>query len=105
MSAVTATELGAFLGRTVDTAQAEAIITMVTSLAESYTRGVGFEDGEPNSQIAAVVLGASARVISNPRGIEITEARGPDSAAFRGAFGSWSVSEMYCLNRFRRRAV
>ncbi len=105
MAAVTPAQLGNLLGRTVNQAQAEVIIAMVTGLAESYTRGVGFEDGVPNSQIAAVVLGASARVISNPRGIEITEAVGPQSAAFRGAFGSWTVAELFCLNRFRTRAA
>ncbi|MGE2835122.1 hypothetical protein [Mycobacterium sp. SMC-4] len=104
MAAVTPAQLEAFLNRPVNSAQAQAVIGMVTALAEAYTRSSGFVAGEPNSEIEAVVLGASARVISNPRGIEITEAKGPESAAFRGAFGSWTVAETYVLNRYRKRA-
>ncbi|MBI3217596.1 MAG: hypothetical protein HYZ38_27610 [Mycobacterium sp.] len=105
MAAVTATQLGAYLNRTLNTTQADAVITMVTSLAESYTRGVGFTDHIPNSEIAAVVLGASARVISNARGLEFSEQYGPQSVAFHAAFGSWTVAEVFCLNRFRRRSA
>ncbi|NKZ13656.1 hypothetical protein HGA11_22010 [Mycolicibacterium septicum DSM 44393] len=102
---VTATDLGAFLNRTVDVAQANTVIQVVTSLAESYTRGVGFTDHVPNDEIAAVVLGASARVISNAKGLEYQETYGPQSIGFRTAFGSWTVAETFVLNRFRARAA
>ncbi len=101
MSAVTATELGAFVGRTVNTAQAESVIGVVTSLARSYTRGAGFTDDEPNGEIASVILSASARMLSNTAQLDTDDTYGPQRRAIRGAFTGWTVAESFCLNRYR----
>lgn len=104
MSAPTYLDLAALLGRTVSREQGNAVIQNVTAMVKAYTRGEGFTGSVPNDELRAVVLSASCRVISNPRGIEITEAVGPQSASFRGAFTGWTVPELFCLNRFRKRA-
>lgn len=101
MSAVTATDLGTFLGRTVNTEQAESVIGVVTSLARSYTRGAGFTDDGPNEEIASVILTASARLLAHPRQLGMSESVGPQSAAWREGFTGWSTAELFCLNRYR----
>jgi hypothetical protein len=104
MPAATYSDLAALLGRNVTTIQGNAVIQNVTAMVKGYTRGAGFVDGVPNDELRAVILSASCRVIANPRGIEITEAVGPQSASFRGAFTGWTVAETFCLNRYRKRA-
>ena len=105
MAAPTASELGSFLGRTVDSGQASAVIQVVTSFAKSYTRGVGFGDDGPNDEIASVILTASARLISHARQVGIDEAKGPESARFLASPFTWSVGETMVLNGFRVRAA
>lgn len=105
MATPTATELGTFLGRTVDNSQATSVIQVVTSFARSYCRGAGFTDGVPNSEIASVILSASARLISHTRQVGIDEAKGPESARFLASPFTWSVGELMVLNRFRQRAL
>jgi len=39
----------------------ETVVPIVTVLAKSYTRGQGFTNSEPNEDIAAVIVTASAR--------------------------------------------
>src|SRR5258705_6332838 len=39
--------------QTVDTAQATAVLEIVTAFASSYTRGQGFTDGVPNSDVGS----------------------------------------------------
>jgi hypothetical protein len=117
MATVTATQLGAYLNRTVNTAQADAVIGVVTAMAFSYTRGRGWSRGGlpatlplqlgdvPAPDIAAVILSASARMISNTTQLDIAETYGPQSRSVRGAFVGWSVAELFCLNRYRTRAA
>lgn len=104
MAAPDAAALGAFLGRTVDSAQAASVVQVITSLAKSYTRGQGFTDAGPNDDIAAVILTASARLISNSSGLQYSESEGPSAVEFRSAFNGWTLPEMFALNRFRVRA-
>jgi hypothetical protein len=81
MAAPTATDLRDFRGPRypVDTNQAASVIGIVTSFASSYTRGVGFTDGVPNSEISAVILTASARLLSHARQVSVNETYGPSS--------------------------
>jgi hypothetical protein len=52
--------------------------------------------------IAAVVLSAAARLVNNPNGLK-AQALGALSVQYGAPFG-WSLSELYCLNRYRERA-
>jgi hypothetical protein len=101
MTAPTYSDLGALLGRTVTPEQGAAVLQVVTAMARSYTRNVGFTDGEPNDEIRAVILSASARLLSNPRGLLIDETKGPESVSYRSVFSGWTVAELFVLNRYR----
>ncbi len=92
-------------GTAVDSTQGAEVISTVTQLANAYTRGVGFTDGVPNSDIAAVILTAAARLLAHPRQLAVDETVGPDSASFRGGFTGWTVLEGIVLDRYRVRAV
>ena len=102
MTAPTSTDLGALLGRTVSSEQGEAVLQVVTAMASAHTRGVGFADGEPNPEIRAVILAASARMISNPAGIR-AETVGPESVSY-STFVGFTVGELVVLDRYRVKA-
>src|SRR5690348_4969648 len=101
MAAPTASDLAGLLGRTVDSTQEAAVLSIVSSLAKSYTRGRGFTDGVPADDIAAAILTASARLLSHPRQVGIDETVGPQSARFISTPVAWSVAELSVLNRYR----
>ncbi|OBB33794.1 hypothetical protein A5755_29695 [Mycolicibacterium fortuitum] len=103
MAAPTANELGAFTGREVNEGQAEAVISTVSAMASAYTRGRGFTDGEPNNDVRAVILAASARLIADSSQVTTAESMGPFSIS-RTPFDGWSTAELYVLNRYRERA-
>jgi hypothetical protein len=77
------------------------VLSTITQLANAYTRGVGFTNGVPNADIAAVILTAAARLLAHPRQLAVDETVGPDSASFRAGFSGWSVLETIVLNRYR----
>ena len=104
MAAPSASELGAFVGREVNEGQGEAVISIVSALASAYTRGRGFTDAEPGSDIRAVILSASARLITDASQITADRAMGPFSVSYRTGFDGWSTAELYVLNRYRERA-
>ncbi|ORA17362.1 hypothetical protein [Mycobacterium arosiense] len=107
MAAPTASDVATFLGPniTVDTAQATSVIAVVTAEANAYTRGEGFTAGVPNSDISAVILTASARLLSHPRQNQSYETFGPAIASFGASLPQWSVAEKYVLDRYRVRAL
>ena len=76
------------------TAQGEAVLSVVTALASAYTREEGFTAGEPNSDVRAVILTASVRLLKDPF-----------SVSYRTGFDRWSTAELYVLNRYRERPV
>ncbi|WP_237394359.1 hypothetical protein [Mycobacterium paraintracellulare] len=80
------------------------MLTIITAMASSYTRGQGFTAGVPNDEIRAVILTASARLISNTSGLTFSEIEGPSQIEYNSAFSGWTVGELVVLNRFRRRA-
>ena len=49
-------------GREVDEWQGQLAISTITQLANAYTRGVGFTDGVPNADIAAVIVTAAGAI-------------------------------------------
>lgn len=104
VSAPTATDLGALMGRAVNSEQATAVLSIVTAMASAYTRGQGFTAGVPNGEIRAVILTAAARLASNTSGLLRDEAEGPSSVSYRSAFTGWTTAELYVLNRYRVRA-
>ena len=92
-------------GQTVDSTQGAEVLSTVTQLANAYTRGVGFTDGIPNADIAAVIKTAAARrLITNPSQLLTDSTTGPESASFRTSWTGWTVPELFALNRYRVRA-
>ncbi|HWF28709.1 MAG TPA: hypothetical protein VG327_10085 [Mycobacterium sp.] len=107
MTAPQASDLQTFLGAnaSVDPTQGAAAIAYVTQLVNAYTRGVGFTNGVPNADLAAVILGASARVWAHPRQLPVDQTEGQESVSWRAGFNSWSLAERSVLDRWRVRAL
>ena len=107
MAAPTYTDLGALLGRAVTSEQGGAVLSVVSSMAKAYTRGVGFTADGPNDEIRAVILSAASRLVVNSPNPQAStfETHGPDSFRHEGAPFAFSVSELMTLNRYRVRAL
>lgn len=105
MAAPTYSDLGALLGTAVTAEQGGAALSVVTAMASAYTRGQGFEDGVPNSDIEAVITTAACRLLSNPSGLLRDETHGPESVSYRSSFTGWSVAERIVLDRYRVKAL
>lgn len=83
--------------------QADAVISVVKAMVSAHTRGEGFTEGEPNDELGAVILSASARLIANTAGLS-NEAMGAFQIGYgRGDFG-FTLPELMVLNRYRKRA-
>lgn len=95
-------DLATYAGNPVSAAQADAVIGVVAAMVAAYTRGAGFDDGEPNGELSAVILSASARLLATTGG-EIQQALGPVAVRYPDAFG-FTLPEMIVLNRYRKRA-
>ena len=74
------------------------------SFASSYTRGQGFTDGVPNSDVRAAILTCAARLVAHPRQVGLTELKGPESYQLYHAPVAWSLAELAVPNRYRERA-
>ncbi|TXI50189.1 hypothetical protein [Mycolicibacter arupensis] len=85
-------------------ADLESVVPIITVMARAYTRGNGFDNGEPNEELAAVITTAASRLAANPSGISHAETAGVYSRDLRGAFGGWTLAEQFVLNRYRVRA-
>lgn len=106
MPTVTPQSVAVFLGRGDDTelvALAGAHLPLVTEMARTYTRGVGFTAGLPNDAIAAVITSATARLTNNPELLQ-SEQIGDYSARYT-TFQGWSIIERSVLDAHRRRAA
>lgn len=104
MAAPTAADIAAFLGQSGDptvAALAGQHLPIVTAMARAYTRGVGFTDGAPNEEIAAVITTATARLMAHPTQV----AQGVGETHTRQGFHGWSLAETFVLNRYRRTAL
>lgn len=103
---VTGQDVADFLGKSGDGATAALAgehVSIITAMARSYTRGRGFdpETGDPAEDVAAVIVTATARLLSNPG--QLAHSMGP--FALHGGFTGWSLAETFVLNRYRKRAV
>ena len=97
-------DVAAFLGRGSDTALvalAGEVAPVIAAMVAAYTRGRGFDDDEPNDELAAVITTASARLVANPEQLPTTIG----SVEIRGAFNGFSLAETFVLNRYRKRAL
>ncbi|MCV7132521.1 hypothetical protein H7J06_05935 [Mycobacterium hodleri] len=94
------------MGRNLDSEQAVQVLAIVTSMAKAHTRGRGFDaNGDPVAEIRAVILTASARLLSNAKGLLYDESVGPESISYRSAFNGWTLVERMCLDRYRINAL
>lgn len=86
--------------------QASTVIDILTSMAKAYTRGVGFNDaGEPNSDIAAVIVTASVRLLAHPDQLPMSQGMGAFTVDYpRGGFFGWTLAERFVLDRYRVKA-
>lgn len=75
-------------------------VLVVTELARSYTRGNGFAGDEPNTDVAAAITTAAARLLTNPSQVPYDVG----SVSYRGGFNGWTLTELAVLNRYRVRA-
>lgn len=104
MAAPTAADIAAFLGQSGDptvAALAGQHLPIVTAMARAYTRGVGFTDGTPNEEIAAVITTATARLMAHPTQLE----QRVGETYTRQGFHGWTLAETFVLNRYRRTAL
>lgn len=103
---VDAEQVAAFLGKPGDAATeatAAQAVPVVTAMAKAYVRGGS--EWEPNDELDAVIVTATARMVSNPSGLAQDHAVGPYSHSLRGAFQGWTLAELFVLNRYRKRAM
>jgi hypothetical protein len=84
---------------------AELTVQIITAMAKAYTRGHGFEAGEPSEELAAVITTASARFIGNTKQTSMAMTTGPFTADLRSYFTGWTLAELFVLNRYRKRAM
>lgn len=103
MAAVTGQRVADFLGGGDDS----GLVTLagnhaaiITALVQGYTRGEGFTAGEPNDEIAAVIVTASARLVANPEQLSTDVG----NVSIRGGFAGFNLAELFVLNRYRKRA-
>ena len=104
--AVWATEVAEFLGRgnsAKTIALAEAHLPVVTAFVRAYVRGKGFVNGEPNEDLAAVIISATARLVPNPS-LNKREQVADTSITFTSLEG-FTLPEQAILHLYRRRAA
>lgn len=83
--------------------RADDHVQLVTTFVKAYTRGRGFDaTGEPNAELAAVIVTAAARLLMNPTGNRRESAGDYDVAPF---VDGWTLPELAVLHRHRRRTA
>lgn len=103
MAAVTGQLVADFLGGGTDASLVTLAGThaeVVTQMCRAYTRDGGFAAGVPNDDIAAVIVTAAARLVSNPQQL----ANDVGNVSMRGGFNGFSLTERLVLNRYRKLA-
>ena len=98
----TAQDVADFLGQGDDQtviALAGEHLPIITAMASAYTRGVGFNAGEPNEEISAVITTATARLMGNPDQLQYKVG----NMSFQTGFRGWTLAETFVLNRYRKR--
>lgn len=109
MAAPTVADVVGLLGKTGDpaaTAIAEQAVPLVTAMVRGWTRDRGFDaDGVPTADVAAVIVGAAARLVANPSQLEGEQVMGPFRLDQRSGFDGFTTHEQVVLNRYRVRAA
>ncbi len=104
--ATLAYRLERFLGRSdISTRTLDDHVELVLAFVRAYTRGQGFpepDDGTLPDDLAAVVVTATARLVTNPAQLE-REHAGEYVAV--GSFAGWTLPELAVLHRYRRRTA
>lgn len=81
------------------------VVPIVTVMAKSYTRGRGFTGAEPNTEIAAVIATASARLAANGTGLASKRVDDVEyQFSLTSSFG-WTLAERIVLDRYRVKAM
>ena len=78
---------------------------IVTVMAKAYTRGQGFAGDEPNDEIAAVIITASARLAANGEQLRRKRVDDVDNEYTLASSFCWTLAEQFVLNRYRVRAM
>mgnify|MGYP000243451297 FL=1 len=102
--AVAGQDVADFLGQGTDTALvalAGEVVPVITAMVSAYTRGRGFDLGDPSDELAAVITTASARMVANPEQLPTRVG----SVEIRAGFQGFSLAETFVLNRYRKRAL
>ncbi len=105
MPAVSGFDVADFLGRGDDVglvALAADQLPLVTAFVRSYTRGNGFVADVPNGDVAAVIVTATARLVTNP-----TSERRQQIGDYGRTphVDGWTLPELAVLHRYRRRTA
>jgi len=100
-------DVARYLGKGDDTtvaALAEEHLPVVTTMVKRYVRGNGFDvAGNPDQDLAAVIVSATARAMSNP---EHTVSQSVGAFQIRqGIFDGWTLPELAILHTYRRRTA
>lgn len=109
---VTGADVAAFIGKAGDAEtieQANNALTVIVGMARAYTRDAGGFDGPGadvyvNPDLRSVLVGATARLLSNPSQLGHAETIGPWTKSWTAGFSGWSLAELAVLNRYRKRA-
>ncbi|MBE6477836.1 MAG: hypothetical protein E7Z97_07190 [Propionibacteriaceae bacterium] len=103
---VTPARVAAYLGRGGDTSildLAAEHVAVITSHVHAYTRGNGFSsDGVPCQDLAAVIVAAAARSLTNPQALK-GETLGAEQVTYANT--GFTLPEQAVLNLYRKRAA
>ena len=86
------------------TQSAEQHIEIVMAMAQGYTRGRGFESGEPADDLETVIVTATARLLANPEQIPNDVTAGSFSKRTYAGFKGRSLAETFVLNHYSQRS-
>ncbi|CAG7845776.1 hypothetical protein USB125703_02051 [Pseudoclavibacter triregionum] len=100
-------QVAQFLGRGDDpetVALAGAHLPIVTAFVYAYTRGRGFFNGmEPAPDVAAVIVTATARLVTNPEQVKRVQVADVDETP--ATLNGFTLPELAVLHLYRRRTA
>ncbi|GFG94277.1 hypothetical protein [Mycobacterium timonense] len=88
-----------------DVGHVQSVMAVIASMVSAYTRGAGFDDGNPNDELASVILLATARLLKNISQLPMREQYGAIVVDYRAGFQGFTLAERSVLNRYRVQAV
>ncbi len=87
------------------TSSVAAAVAQITVMVRAYTRGRGFDEDEPNDELAAVITTAAARLAVNGSGVGFRTKVNDVEEEWRTGFTGWTLAELAVLNRYRVTAM